>query len=52
MSSATFYKRRTIYGGMDVSQVRKLKVLENENARPKRLLADASLANSVLKEVA
>lgn len=37
---------------MDVSQARKLKVLEDENARPKRLLADAMLDNAVLKEVA
>jgi len=52
VSSATFYKWKAIYGGMDVSQARKLKVLENENARLKRLLADAMLDNAVLKEVA
>ena len=40
------------YGGMDVSQARKLKVLEEENGRLKRLLADAMLDNAVLKEVA
>lgn len=52
VSSATFYKWKATYGGMDVSQARKLKVLEDENARLKRLLADAMLDNAVLKEVA
>nr|WP_241527303.1 IS3 family transposase [Sphingomonas turrisvirgatae] len=52
VSSATFYKWKAAYGGMDVSQARKLKVLEDENARLKRLLADAMLDNAVLKEVA
>ncbi|AMK19567.1 hypothetical protein K663_15945 [Sphingobium sp. MI1205] len=48
----TFYAWKAKYGGMDVSQARKLKVLEEENARLKRLLADAMLDNAVLKEVA
>lgn len=52
VSSATFYKWKAAYGGMDVSQARKLKVLEEENGRLKRLLADAMLDNAVLKEVA
>lgn len=52
VSGATFYKWKAAYGGMDVSQARKLKVLEDENARLKRLLADAMLDNAVLKEVA
>ena len=52
VSSATFYKWKAAYGGMDVSQARKLKVLEEENARLKRLLADAMLDTAVLKEVA
>ena len=52
VSSATFYKWKAAYGGMDVSQARKLKVLEDENARLKWLLADAMLDNAVLKEVA
>lgn len=51
VSTATFYKWKARYGGMDVSQVRKLKVLEDENGRLKRLLADAMLDNAVLKEV-
>ena len=52
ISSATFYTWKTKYGGLDVSQARKLKVLEDENARLKRLLADTMLDNAVLKEVA
>jgi putative transposase len=51
VSTATFYKWKATYGGMDVSQARKLKVLEEENGRLKRLLADAMLDNAVLKEV-
>jgi putative transposase len=51
VSTATFYKWKARYGGMDVSQARKLKVLEDENGRLKRLLADAMLDNAVLKEV-
>src|SRR3546814_9030656 len=51
ISSATLYAWKAKYGGMDVSQARKLKVLEEENARLKRLLADAMLDNAVLKEV-
>jgi putative transposase len=52
ISSATLYAWKAKYGGMDVSQARKLKVLEDENGRLKRLLADAMLDNAVLKEVA
>jgi len=52
VSSATFYKWKASYGGMDVSLARKLRVLEDENARLKRLLADAMLDNAVLNEVA
>ena len=51
VSGATFYKWKATYGGMDVSQARKLKVLEDENAKLKRLLAEAMLDNAVLKEV-
>ena len=50
ISSPTFYAWKAKYGGMDVSQARKLKVLEEENGRLKRLLADAMLDNAVLKE--
>ena len=52
ISSATLYAWKAKYGGMGVSQARKLKVLEEENGRLKRLLADAMLDNAVLKEVA
>ena len=52
VSTATFYAWKAKYGGLDVSQARKLKVLEEENGRLKRLLADAMLDNAVLKEVA
>ena len=52
ISTATLYAWKAKYGGMDVSQARKLKVLEEENGRLKRLLADAMLDNAVLKEVA
>ena len=51
VSSATFYKWKATYGGMDVSQARKLKVLEDENGRLKRLLADAMLDNVALKDL-
>ena len=52
VSGATFYKWKAKYGGMDVSEARRLKVLEDENARLKKLLADAMLDNAMLKEVA
>jgi putative transposase len=52
ISSATLYAWEAKYSGMYVSQARKLKVLEEENDRLKRLLADVRLDNAVLKEVA
>jgi putative transposase len=51
ISSATFYAWKAKYGGLDVSQARKLKVLEDENARLKKLLAEAMLDNAVLRDV-
>lgn len=51
MSSATFYAWKAKFGGMDVSDARKLKALEAENAKLKRLLADAMLDNSALKDL-
>ena len=51
MSTATFYKWKAKYGGMDVSDARKLKTLESENARLKRLLAEAELDKAVLKDL-
>tara|TARA_R110001606_G_scaffold302460_1_gene449932 strand:- start:1035 stop:1298 length:264 start_codon:yes stop_codon:yes gene_type:complete len=51
VSSATFYKWKAKYGGMDVSDARKLKTLETENARLKKLLADSMLDDSILKDL-
>lgn len=49
--TATFYKMKAKYGGMDVSDAHKLKALEDENAKLKRLLADQMLDNAVLKDL-
>ena len=51
MSEGTFYAWKAKYGGLDVSQARKLKVLEDENVRLKKLLAEAMLDNAVLKDL-
>lgn len=51
VSPATFYKWKAKFGGMDVSDARKLKTLETENARLKRLLADSMLDIVVLKDL-
>ena len=51
LSTATFYKLKAKYGGMDLSDAQKLKALESENARLKRLLADSMLDNAVLKDL-
>ena len=51
VSSATFYKWKAKYGGMDVSDSKRLKALEDENAKLKRLLADAMLDKVGLKEL-
>ncbi len=51
MSSATFYVWKAKYGGMDVSDAKRLKALEDENARLKRLYADAMLDNAGLKDL-
>ena len=51
ISGATFYKWKAKFGGIDVSEARKLKMLETENARLKKLLADAMLDNAVLKDL-
>ena len=50
ISDATFYNWRTKYGGMEVSDARRLKDLEVENKRLKQLLADAMLENRVIKD--
>lgn len=51
LSPATFYKLKARYGGMDVFDAQRLKQLEDENAKLKRLLADAMLDNVVLKDL-
>ena len=51
ISDATFYKWKAKYGGLDVSDARRLKALEDENAKLKRLLADAMLDNAALKDL-
>ena len=51
MSSASFYAWKAKYGGMDVSDARKLKGLEDENGKLKKLLADAMLDNAALKDL-
>jgi len=51
LSSLTFYKRKAKYGGLDVSEARHLKGLEDENAKLKPMLADAMLDNVALKDL-
>jgi putative transposase len=51
ISSATFYAWKAKYGGLDVPEARRLKALEDENAKLKKLLADAMLDNVALKDL-
>jgi putative transposase len=51
ISDATFYKWRSRYGGMEISDARKLKALEDENRRLKKLLAEQVLDNAALKDL-
>ena len=51
ISDATFYKWRSRFGGMEISDARKLKALEEENRRLKKLLADTMLDAATLKEM-
>ena len=51
LSSPTFYKWKAKYGGLDVSEARRLKALEDGNAKLKRMLADAMLDNVALKDL-
>lgn len=51
ISVATFYKYKAKYGGMSVSDARRLRALEAENTRLKRLLAEAMLDNAALKDL-
>jgi putative transposase len=52
ISSATFYKWKAKYGGLEVSDAKRLKALEDENAKLKRLLAEAELDKAMLREIA
>ena len=52
ISSATFYKWKGKYGGLDVSDAKRLRALDDENSKLKKLLADAMLDNAMLKEIA
>ena len=51
VSDATFYKWRSKFGGMEVSDARKLKGLEDENRKLKKLLAESMVDNATLKEM-
>ena len=51
ISGATFYKWKAKYGGMEVSDAKRLKGLEDENRRLKKLLAEAMLDNAALKDL-
>ena len=49
ISEATFYKYKSKFGGMEISDVRRLRTLEDENAKLKKLLAEQLLGNAILK---
>lgn len=51
VSDASIYKWKAKFGGMDVSETRRLRTLEDENAKLKRMLADAMLDNVALKDL-
>jgi putative transposase len=51
ISAATFYAWKAKYGGLEVSEAKRLKALEDENTKLKRLLADAMLDNAGLKDL-
>jgi len=51
VSSATFYKWKAKFGGLDVSDARRLKALEDENAKLKKLLAETMLDIAILKDI-
>lgn len=52
ISSATFYKWKAKYGGLEVSDAKRLKALQDENAKLKKLLAEAELDKAMLREIA
>ena len=51
MSEATFYAWKSKFGGLEVSEAKRLRSLEDENTKLKRLLADAMLDNAALKDL-
>ena len=51
VSSATFYKWKAKFGGLEVSEAKRLRAVEDENGRPKRMLADTMLDNAALKDL-
>ena len=51
ISEATFYNWKSRYGGMDVSEAKRLRQLQDENGKLKKLLADAMLDNAALKDL-
>lgn len=51
VSGATFYKWKSKFGGMNVSDAKRLKALEDENAKLKKLLAETMLDNAILKDI-
>ncbi len=51
IAQGTFYRWKSKYGGMDVSDAKRLRELESENGKLKRLLAEAALDNAALKEI-
>ena len=51
ISDTTFYRWKKLYGGMSVSEVKRLRELEKENAKLKKLLAEQMLMNEALKEI-
>jgi putative transposase len=52
ISAATFYNWKVKFGGIDASDVKRLKALEDENAKLKKLLAESMIDNAILKDVA
>ena len=52
ISEPTFYAWKAKFGGLEVSEAKRLKILEDENTRLKKLLAEAMLDNAVLKDIA
>ena len=51
ISEATFYKCKAKFGGLEVSEAKRLRTLEEENGKPKKLLAEAMLDIAVLKDI-